>query len=46
MDANGLLVTTDGYPMSPNITVPTDATQVVVGTAMAVCLCVNRAAIR
>jgi len=30
MDANGLLVTSDGYPMSPNITIPTDATQVVI----------------
>ena len=30
-DANGTLVTTDGYPVQPNITIPNDATEVVIG---------------
>lgn len=29
-DANGTLVTSDGYPVQPNITIPTDATEVVI----------------
>jgi flagellar basal-body rod protein FlgG len=30
-DANGTLVTSDGYPVQPNITIPNDATDVVIG---------------
>ena len=30
-DANGTLVTTDGYPVQPNITIPNDATEIIVG---------------
>lgn len=30
-DANGTLVTSDGYPMQPNITIPSDATEIVIG---------------
>lgn len=30
-DANGTLVTTDGYPVQPNITIPSDATDIIVG---------------
>ncbi len=32
VDANGLMVTSDGYPMTPNITVPNDAVQVSIST--------------
>lgn len=31
LDANGLLVTSDGYPVVPNVTIPLGATQVTVG---------------
>lgn len=31
MDNTGLVVTSDGYPLLPNITVPADATQITVG---------------
>jgi flagellar basal-body rod protein FlgG len=30
-DANGTVVTSDGYPIQPNITIPNDATEIVVG---------------
>lgn len=30
-DANGTLVTADGYPVQPNITIPNDATEIVIG---------------
>ncbi len=30
-DANGTIVTDDGYPLQPNITIPNDTTEVVVG---------------
>lgn len=30
-DANGTVVTSDGYPVQPNITVPNDATEIVIG---------------
>jgi flagellar basal-body rod protein FlgG len=30
-DANGTLVTSDGYPVQPNITIPSDATEIVIG---------------
>lgn len=30
-DANGTLVTSDGYPVQPNITIPNDATEIVIG---------------
>jgi flagellar basal-body rod protein FlgG len=30
-DANGTLVTSDGYPVQPNMTIPNDATEVVIG---------------
>lgn len=30
-DANGTLVTSDGYPLQPNITIPNDATEIVIG---------------
>lgn len=30
-DANGTLVTTDGYPVQPNITIPSDATEIIIG---------------
>jgi flagellar basal-body rod protein FlgG len=32
VDANGLMVTSDGYPMNPNITIPNDAVQVSIST--------------
>jgi flagellar basal-body rod protein FlgG len=30
-DVNGTLVTSDGYPVQPNITIPSDASEVVIG---------------
>lgn len=30
-DANGTLVTSDGYPVQPNITIPSDATEILIG---------------
>ncbi len=30
-DANGTLVTSDGYPVQPNISIPSDATEIVIG---------------
>lgn len=30
-DANGTLVTSDGYPLQPNVTIPNDATEIVIG---------------
>jgi flagellar basal-body rod protein FlgG len=30
-DANGTMVTSDGYPVQPNITIPSDATEIVIG---------------
>jgi flagellar basal-body rod protein FlgG len=30
-DANGTLVTSDGYPLQPNISIPSDATEIVIG---------------
>lgn len=30
MDPNGTLVTSDGYPVQPNVNIPTDATEVVI----------------
>lgn len=30
-DANGTLVTSNGYPLQPNITIPNDATEIVIG---------------
>lgn len=30
-DANGTVVTSDGYPLQPNITVPNDTTEIVIG---------------
>jgi len=30
-DANGTIVSSDGYPLQPNITIPTDATEIVIG---------------
>jgi len=32
LDANGQIVTSDGYPLVPNIVVPPDATQISIGT--------------
>ncbi|NPA55606.1 MAG: flagellar basal-body rod protein FlgG [Epsilonproteobacteria bacterium] len=32
LDANGLVVTSDGYPLKPNIVIPPDAVQVSIGT--------------
>jgi len=32
-DANGSIVTSDGYPLIPQMTVPQDATEVVIGTS-------------
>lgn len=30
-DANGTVVTADGYPLQPNLTIPNDATEIVIG---------------
>ncbi len=30
-DANGTMVTSDGYPVQPNISIPSDATEIVIG---------------
>lgn len=30
-DANGTMVTSDGYPVQPNVTIPSDATEIVIG---------------
>jgi len=32
LDANGQIVTSDGYPLVPNIVIPPDATQISIGT--------------
>ncbi len=32
LDSNGQIVTSDGYPLVPNITIPPDATQINIGT--------------